>query len=78
MKIVVLMDSFKGSLTSVEAFLSADKDSRKIKVNVSGPRGRMTGAYYGVLRDNGHKARRGACNNKYEGATVGYRAYAGS
>ena len=30
MKIVVLMDSFKGSLTSVEAFLSADKDSRKI------------------------------------------------
>ncbi len=84
MKIVVLMDSFKGSLTSVEAgnavkegmlavdkaakiavypfadggegtleaFLSADKDSRKIIVNVSGPRGRMTEAYYGVLRDD--------------------------
>ena len=84
MKIVVLMDSFKGSLTSVEAgnaikegvlavdkkaeiavypfadggegtleaFLSADKGSRKIKVNVSGPRGRMTEAYYGVLRDD--------------------------
>ncbi len=84
MKIVVLMDSFKGSLTSaeagnavkegilavdkaaqiavypfadggegtLEAFLSADKDSRKIKVNVSDPRGRITEAYYGVLRDD--------------------------
>ena len=84
MMIVVLMDSFKGSITSaeagnavkegilavdkaariavypfadggegtLEAFLSADKDSRKIKVNVSDPRGRRTEAYYGVLRDD--------------------------
>lgn len=83
MKILVLMDSFKGSLTSeqageairegilsaddsvvvsvypfadggegtLEAFLKADKNSRKIKVNVSDPLGRKHEAYYGVLSD---------------------------
>ena len=84
MKILVLMDSFKGSLTSIEAgeavktgilssgsdadvsvypfadggegtldaFLKADKGSRKIKVNVSDPLGRRIDAGYGVLSDN--------------------------
>ena len=84
MKILVLMDSFKGSLTSTEAgeavkagilssgsdadvsvypfadggegtldaFLKADKCSRKIKVNVSDPLGRRIDAHYGVLSDN--------------------------
>ena len=83
MKILVLMDSFKGSLTSAEAgeavregilsadetaevlvypfadggegtldaFLKADKNSKKIKVNVSDPLGRKHEAYYGVLSD---------------------------
>ncbi len=84
MKIVVLMDSFKGSLTSEEAgdavkagiiasgtdadvlvfpfadggegslnaFLAADKGSRRVSVPVSGPLGRATDASYGVLSDN--------------------------
>lgn len=84
MKITVLMDSFKGSLTSEEAgnavkagveasgidadvtvfpfadggegtldaFLNADKNSKKVKVHVSDPLGRKIDAYYGVLSDN--------------------------
>ena len=84
MKITVLMDSFKGSLTSEEAgeavkagieasgigakitvfpfadggegtldaFLKADKNSKKIKVGVSDPLGRKIDAYYGVLSDD--------------------------
>ena len=80
MKITVLMDSFKGSLTSEEAgnavkagieasgidadvtvfpfadggegtldaFLKADKRSKKVKVIVSDPLGRKIEAYYGV------------------------------
>ena len=84
MKITVLMDSFKGSLTSEEAggavkagiessginadvivfpfadggegtlnaFLKADKNSKKIKTIVSDPLGRKIEAYYGVLSDD--------------------------
>ena len=84
MKITVLMDSFKGSLTSEEAgeavktginasgtdaevtvfpfadggegtldaFLKADRNSKKIKVTVSDPLGRRIPAYYGILADN--------------------------
>ena len=83
MKIVVLMDSLKGSLSSMEAgeavregilstikdaevsvypfadggegsleaFLRADGNSRKICVHVSDPLGRPVDAYYGVLSD---------------------------
>ncbi len=84
MKIVVLMDSFKGSLSSeeagnavkagiiasgtdadvsvfrfadggegtLEAFLAADKGSRRVSVPVSDPIGRVTDACYGVLSDD--------------------------
>lgn len=84
MKITVLIDSFKGSLTSEEAgnavksgieasgidadvtvfpfadggegtldaFLKADKGSKKVKVSVSDPLGRKIEAYYGVLSDD--------------------------
>ena len=84
MKITVLMDSFKGSLTSEEAgeavkagieasgtdadvkvfpfadggegtldaFLKADKNSKKVRVKVSDPLGRKIDAYYGVLADD--------------------------
>ncbi len=83
MKITVLMDSFKGSLTSEEAgnavkagieisgtvadvtvfpfadggegtldaFLKADRGSRKVSVSVCDPLGRSVGACYGVLSD---------------------------
>ena len=83
LKVLVLMDSFKGSLTSIEAgeavrdgilmadktakvsvfpfadggegtleaFLKADKNSKKVKVSVSDPLGRKHEAYYGVLSD---------------------------
>lgn len=84
MKVIVLMDSFKGSLTSKEAgeavkagieaagtdadvsvfpfadggegtldaFLAADKGSRRITISVSDPLGRKISASYGVLSDN--------------------------
>ena len=84
MKITVLMDSFKGSLTSEEAgeavkagieasgidadvtvfpfadggegtldaFLKADKKSKKVKVSVCDPLGREIEAYYGILSDD--------------------------
>ncbi len=84
MKTIVLMDSFKGSLTSEEAgnavkdgiltadetaevlvypfadggegtldaFLKADKDSRRIRTEVSDPLGRRINACYGVLKDD--------------------------
>jgi len=84
MKIVILMDSFKGSLSSKEAgeavkagifasgtdadvsvfpfadggegtldaFLAADKGSRRVTVQVSDPLGRGIEASYGVLSDN--------------------------
>lgn len=83
MKILVLMDSFKGSLTSMEAgqavkegisgvdsqtevavypfadggegtldaFLAADKNSKKTDVIVSDPLGRMVKSGYGILGD---------------------------
>ena len=84
MKITVLMDSFKGSLTSEEAgeavcagikaagtaadvtvfpfadggegtldaFLRADSNSKKITISVSDPLGRKICAHYGVLSDD--------------------------
>ncbi len=84
MKIVVLMDSFKGSLTSKEAgdavkagiiasgtdadvsvfpfadggegtlnaFITADKGSRKVTLPVSDPLGRVIDACYGILSDD--------------------------
>lgn len=84
MKITVLMDSFKGSLTSyeageavkegimasgipadisvfpfadggegtLEAFLAADRGSRKVTLSVSDPLGRPTEASYGILSDD--------------------------
>ena len=84
MKIIVLMDSFKGSLSSMEAgeavksgitesdidadvsvypfadggegtldaFLAADKGSKRITVPVSDPLGRMIMASYGILSDD--------------------------
>lgn len=84
MKTTVLMDSFKGCLSSEEAgmavktgieasgidaevsvfpfadggegtldaFLKADKKSKRVKVSVSDPLGRKIDAYYGVLSDN--------------------------